>query len=74
MIISFSSFKISKFARFPAIEFQYSAFELEYLNATSAWIGRLILQIVTTLTSAYSTFKVIIDRLFINKIKANDLL
>ena len=61
--------KILKFARFPAIEFKYSDSVLKYLNATSIWIGWLILQIVTTLTSAYSTFHVLVDRCFIRKIK-----
>ena len=42
---------------------------LIYTNATTIWIGNLILQIITTLTSAYSTFSILIDRLFIYKIK-----
>ena len=33
------------------------------------WIIGLILQIVTTLTSAYSTFNTLVDELFIHKIK-----
>ena len=61
--------KILKFVQFPANQFHYSEKELKFLNATSIWIGRLILQIVTTLTSAYSTFNVLIDRLFIRTIK-----
>ena len=61
--------KILKFARFPAIEFQYSDAHLKYLNATSIWIVGLIFQIITTLTSAYSTFSVLFNRCFIRKIK-----
>ena len=40
-------------------------------SATALWIGSLILQILTTLTSAYSTFNTLVDRLFINKIKVS---
>ena len=42
---------------------------LIFTNATTIWIGNLFLQIITTLTSAYSTFSILIDRLFIYKIK-----
>ena len=38
------------------------------------WISGLILQIVTTLTSAYSTFNILVDGLFIRKIKVNFIL
>ena len=41
------------------------------VSATFLWISGLILQIITTLTSAYSTFNVLVDRLFIQKIKVN---
>ena len=72
--------QIIKFTRFPAIMFQYdqtiqklSDLPVVFLrvNATFLWISGLILQIITTLTSAYSTFNVLIDRLFIKKIKVN---
>lgn len=63
--------KIFEFARFPAIEYQYSEATLEYVNATSLWIGGLILQIITTLTTAYSTFSVLVNRLLIHKIKVS---
>ena len=65
--------KILKFVRFPAIEFQYSDAELQFFNATSIWIIRLMLQILTTVTSAYSTFSVLVDRLFIQKIKVDNI-
>ena len=67
-------FKIVKFTRFPAIMFQYDEkmTELKFVNATFLWISGLILQIITTLTSAYSTFNVLIDRFFIKKIKVNE--
>lgn len=79
-------YKIIKFNRFPTIVFEYDktiktlttvtdkVFGDEYLrvNATFLWISGLILQIITTLTSAYSTFNVLIDRFFINKIKVNE--
>ena len=58
-----------KFVRFPAITFQYSDLELRFLNATSIWLGRLLLQMITTLTTAYSTFNVLIDRFIIHEIK-----
>ena len=65
--------KILKFARFPAIEFQYNGLRPKSNKnfATFLWITGLILQIVTTLTSAYSTFNNFVDRLFIYKIKVN---
>ena len=42
------------------------------LNATFLWISGLILQIVTTLTSAYSTFNVLLNRFYMEKIKVNN--
>ena len=75
-IIIYLIWKIMKFARFPAIEFHYSGRAARLLNvgqisATAQWIGFLILQILTTLTSAYSTFNTLVDRLYINKIKVS---
>ena len=62
--------RFTKFVHFPAIEFQYSEFKLRIGSPTFLWIGELTLQIITTLTTAYSVFNVIINRLFITKIKA----
>ena len=67
----FLGFKIFKFVRFPAIDFHYNESKLHLGNATFLWIGGLILQIITTFTSAYSTFNVLIDRLIINKIRVH---
>ena len=67
----FLGVKICKFFRFPAIDFHYNESKLHFGNATSLWIGGLILQILTTFTSAYSTFNVLIDRLIINKIRVH---
>ena len=64
-----TTLKLFKFVHFPAIELQYDETQLKFVSATFLWISGLILQIVTTLSSAYSVFKVIIDRLFIYKIK-----
>ena len=65
--------KILKFARFPAKEFQYDELSdwprFFKVNPTFIWIIGLILQIVTTLTSAYATFNTLVDELFIHKIK-----
>ena len=63
--------RVNEFVHFPAIEFQYSEFpdNLKFVTPTFLWIIGLILQIITTLTTAYSTFSVIIDRLFLSKIK-----
>ena len=61
--------KLFKFVHFPAIELQYDETQLKFVSATFLWISGLILQIVTTLSSAYSVFNVLIDRLFIYKIK-----
>ena len=61
--------KLFKFVHFPAIELQYDEKQLKFVSATFLWTSGLILQIVTTLSSAYSVFNVIIDRLFIYKIK-----
>ena len=63
--------KIFKFARFPVIEYQHSETTLQYVNATTLWIGGLILQIITTLTTAYSTFSVLVNRVLIHKIKVS---
>ena len=65
----FLGLKISKFVRFPALDFHYNDTKLKFGNATSIWIGGLVLQIITTFTSAHSTFSVLIDRLIINQIK-----
>ena len=62
--------RISKFVHFPTIEFEYSKFKLRFGSPTFIWIGELTLQIITTLSSAFSLFSVIVDRLFMSKIKA----
>ena len=78
-------FKKIKFTRFPTLMFEYDQKVRQFtsvtdqifgeryfrVSATFLWISGLILQIITTLTSAYSTFKVLVDRLFIQKIKVN---
>ena len=66
--------KLIKFTRFLAIMFQYDdkIRKIKFVNATVLWVGGLILQIITTLTSAYSTFKILVDRLIINKIKVSN--
>ena len=62
--------RIYKFVHFPTIEFRYSELKLRFGSPTFIWIGELILQIITTLTTAYSVFNVIVTRLFISKIRA----
>ena len=62
--------RISKFVHFPTIEFQYSESKLRFGSPTFIWIGELTLQIIATLSSAFSLFSVIINRLFMSKIKA----
>ena len=59
-----------KFVHFPTLEFQYSESRLRFGSPTAIWICELILQIMTTLSSAYTAFNVIINRLFISNIKA----
>ena len=59
--------RIFKYHHFPAIEYQYA--ENGSLSPTFRWIGDIVLQIVTTLSSAYTVFNAIISRLIINKIK-----
>ena len=63
--------RINEFVHFPVIEFQFSELSLRLVSPTFLWVSGFILQTVTTLSSAYSTFKVIIDRLFIYKIKVS---
>ena len=66
---SLSSIRIFEYKHFPAIEYKYDDAVMRTISPTFRWIGDLILQVVTTLTSAYAVFNVIISRLVINKIK-----
>ena len=61
--------RIFKYHHFPAIEYQYKDAEIGSLSPTFRWIGDIVLQIVTTLSSAYTVFNAIICRLIIHKIK-----
>ena len=61
--------RIYKYHHFPAIEYQYRDAEIGSLSPTLRWIGEIVLQIVTTLSSAYAVFNAIICRLIIHEIK-----
>ena len=51
------------------MEYQYKDAEIGSFSPTFRWIGDIVLQIVTTLSSAYTVFNAIICRLIIHKIK-----
>ena len=66
--------RIYKYHHFPAIEYQYKDVEIGAFSPTFRWIGDIVLQIVTTLTSAYTVFNAIICRVIIHKIKVRFLI
>ena len=66
-IIKYYVENFKKFIRFPTIELEYN--DGISVSPTTRWIGNLVLQIVSTLSSANSTFSVLIDRMYINNLK-----
>ena len=67
LVIEYNVENFQKFIRFPTIELEYN--DGVSVSPTTRWIGNLVLQIVSTLSSANSTFSVLIDRMYINNLK-----